>query len=241
MMKLKIIFSYDGSKFLGSATQPHKKSVQDALQDALSHLGIFSSVLMASRTDKGVHASYAVACVECGEHFRDLNYLKKQINKFSHPFIHVKNLKIMPSNFEVRYDVKSREYRYIFYHGVYNPFLASSVHFYPFIDVLKADLVLQNFVGIKDFKFFCKSGGDNKTTIREIFLAKAYSYKDFTIFRFKANGFLRAQIRLMVASVLKVLENKMSIEELKEQIEAKKQYNHFLAPPCGLYLSRISY
>ncbi|EOV7230728.1 tRNA pseudouridine(38-40) synthase TruA, partial [Campylobacter coli] len=24
-------------------------------------------------------------------------------------------------------------------------------------------------------------------------------------------------------------------------IEAKKQYNHFLAPPCGLYLSRISY
>ncbi|ELZ2491833.1 tRNA pseudouridine(38-40) synthase TruA, partial [Campylobacter coli] len=142
---------------------------------------------------------------------------------------------------EVRYDVKSREYRYIFYHGVYNPFLASYVHFYPFIDVLKADLVLQNFVGIKDFKFFCKSGGDNKTTIREIFLAKAYSYKDFTIFRFKANGFLRAQIRLMVASVLKVLENKMSIEELKEQIEAKKQYNHFLAPPCGLYLSRISY
>ncbi|EJE7732210.1 tRNA pseudouridine(38-40) synthase TruA, partial [Campylobacter coli] len=129
----------------------------------------------------------------------------------------------------------------IFYHGVYNPFLASYVHFYPFIDVLKADLVLQNFVGIKDFKFFCKSGGDNKTTIREIFLAKAYSYKDFTIFRFKANGFLRAQIRLMVASVLKVLENKMSIEELKEQIEAKKQYNHFLAPPCGLYLSRISY
>ena len=56
-----------------------------------------------------------------------------------------------------------------------------------------------------------------------------------------ATGFLRAQIRLMVASVLKVLENKMSIEELKEQIEAKKQYNHFLAPPCGLYLSRISY
>ncbi|HEC2757075.1 TPA: tRNA pseudouridine(38-40) synthase TruA, partial [Campylobacter coli] len=49
MMKLKIIFSYDGSKFLGSAIQPHKKSVQDALQDALSHLGIFSSVLMASR------------------------------------------------------------------------------------------------------------------------------------------------------------------------------------------------
>lgn len=30
-MKIKIIFSYDGSAFLGSATQPHKKGVQDAL------------------------------------------------------------------------------------------------------------------------------------------------------------------------------------------------------------------
>lgn len=240
-MKIKIIFSYDGSAFLGSASQPHKKGVQDALSGALSHLGIVSPLLMASRTDKGVHASYAVASVGCGDHFVNLEYLQKQLNKFSHPFIHIKKIEKVKDDFEVRFDVKSREYRYIFYHGVYNPFLASYVHFYPFIDVLKADLVLQNFVGIKDFKFFCKSGGDNKTTIREIFLAKAYSYKDFTIFRFKANGFLRAQIRLMVASVLKVLENKMSIEELKEQIEAKKQYNHFLAPPCGLYLSRISY
>ncbi|MEE6620371.1 hypothetical protein VWN47_10335, partial [Campylobacter jejuni] len=42
------------------------------------------------------------------------------------------------------------------------------------------------------------------------------------IFHFKANGFLRGQIRLSVASVLKVLEGKMSEKELKEQIEAKK-------------------
>lgn len=56
-MKIKIIFSYDGSAFLGSASQPHKKGVQDALSGALSHLGIVSPLLMASRTDKGVHAS----------------------------------------------------------------------------------------------------------------------------------------------------------------------------------------
>lgn len=240
-MKLKIVFSYDGSKFLGSAAQPHKKSVQDHLQNALAHLGIFSPILMASRTDKGVHASFAVACVECGEHFKDLNYLKKQINKFSHPNIHIKNLQIKSSNFQVRYDVKTREYRYIFHHGNYNPFLASYVYFYPKFDILKANLILQHFVGAKDFKFFCKSGTDNKTTIREMFSAKAYAYKNLSIFHFKANGFLRGQIRLIVASVLKVLENKISLEELKEQIEAKKQYNHFLAPPNGLYLSKISY
>ncbi|HIC3276053.1 TPA: tRNA pseudouridine(38-40) synthase TruA [Campylobacter jejuni] len=241
MMKIKIIFSYDGSAFLGSATQPHKKGVQDALSEALSHLGIFSPLLMASRTDKGVHASYAVASVECGDHFVNLEYLQKQLNKFSHPFIHIKKIEKVKDDFEVRFDVKSREYRYIFSHSSYSPFMASYVHFYPKFDLDKANELLGFFVGKKDLKFFCKSGGDNKTTLREIFIARAYAYRDFSIFHFKANGFLRGQIRLSVASVLKVLEGKMSEKELKEQIEAKKQYNHFLAPPNGLYLSRICY
>ncbi|MBM0637065.1 tRNA pseudouridine(38-40) synthase TruA [Campylobacter sp. VicNov18] len=240
-MKLKLIFSYDGSAFLGSAMQPHKKSVQDTLNMALSHLGIFSSVLMASRTDKGVHASYAVASVECGKHFKDFIYLQKQINQFAHPFIHIKKIEKVKDDFEVRFDVKSREYRYIFSHRAYNPFMASYVYFYPQFDIVKANDLLKLFVGKKDLKFFCKSGGNNKSTVREIFSAKAYAYKDFSVFCFKANGFLRGQIRLSVASVLRVLEEKMSEKELKDQIETKKQYNRFLVPPNGLYLSRISY
>lgn len=240
-MKIKLIFSYDGSAFLGSATQPHQKGVQDALQKALAHLGIFSPLLMASRTDKGVHASFAVASVECGDHFINLEYLQKQLNKFSHPFIHIKKIEKVKDDFEVRFDVKSREYRYIFSHASYSPFMTPYVYFYPQFDLNRANELLSLFIGKKDFKFFCKSGGDNKTTLREIFLVKAYAYKNFSIFRFKANGFLRGQIRLSVASVLKVLEGKMSEKELKEQIDAKKQYNHFLAPPQGLYLSRINY
>ncbi len=69
---------------------------------------------MASRTDKGVHASYAVASVECGDYFTNLEYLQKQLNKFSHPFIHIKKIEKVKDDFEVRFDVKSREYRYIF-------------------------------------------------------------------------------------------------------------------------------
>ncbi|AXP08626.1 tRNA pseudouridine(38-40) synthase TruA [Campylobacter hepaticus] len=241
MMKLKLIFSYDGSSFLGSAMQIHKKSVQDALSEALSHLGIFSRVLMASRTDKGVHASYAVASVECGEYFKDFIYLQKQINKFAHPFIHIKKIERVKDDFEVRFDVKAREYRYIFSHARYNPFMSSYVYFYPRFDIIKANRLLKLFIGKKDLKFFCKSGGNYKTTIREIFSTKAYVYKDLSIFCFKANGFLRGQIRLSVASILKVLEGKMSEEELKEQIEGKKRYHHSLVPPNGLYLSRIFY
>ncbi|WP_348519098.1 tRNA pseudouridine(38-40) synthase TruA [Campylobacter sp. CCS1377] len=240
-MKLKLILSYDGSRFNGSASQSHKNSVQDNLHDALKHLGIFKKPLFASRTDKGVHASRAVACIECGEHFKDLLFLKKQINKFAKPFIYIRYIERVKDDFEVRFDVKSREYRYIFNHSEFNPLQSSYCYFYPKIDIKKVNKILMLFEGVHDFSFFQKLGGSNKTSIREIFDAKAYAYKNYTIFHFKANGFLRSQIRLIVAAVLKVLEGKMSILELKEQIDAKKIHSRMLAPASGLYLSKISY
>ena len=240
-MKLKIILSYDGSNFLGSSSQPHKNSVQDELQNALSHLGIFSKVLLASRTDKGVHAFCNVACVECGDYFDDLLYLKKQINKFANPSVNVKNIILANDDFQVRFDVKFREYRYIFNHSRFNPFFAKYCYFYKEFDINLANEILQIFVGNHDFKFFQKNGGNNKSTIRNIYFARAYKYKNLSIFHFRANGFLRAQIRLIVMSVLKVLENKMTKNQVYEQLNLKKIHNRFLAPPNGLYLSKIIY
>ncbi|VEJ54071.1 tRNA pseudouridine synthase A [Campylobacter insulaenigrae] len=78
-MLVKLTFSYDGSKFQGSASQPHKNTVQDKLAQVLGHLGIYEKILFASRTDKGVHATNAVASVEIDEYFRDFVYLKTKL------------------------------------------------------------------------------------------------------------------------------------------------------------------
>ncbi|MCX2682772.1 tRNA pseudouridine(38-40) synthase TruA [Campylobacter sp. MIT 21-1685] len=240
-MKIKLTFAYNGSVFMGSATQPHKQSVQDVLQNALAHLGITSPLLFASRTDKGVHASGAVASVECKEHFNDFLILKKQINKFAHPYIHIKNIERVSDNFEVRFCAKAREYRYIFCHQTFNPFLAPFVFFYPAFDTDKANKLLQYFVGEHDFKYFSKTKSNAKTSKRHIFFAQAYSKNGFSVFRLRANGFLRAQVRLTVSSILAVLESRLHQEQLLEQILAQKCYFRTLAPPNGLYLTRIIY
>lgn len=240
-MRLKLTFSYDGSAFLGSAPQPHERGVANALQEALAHLGIFSRPLFASRTDKGVHALRAVACVDCGEHFRDLLYLQNQLNRFAHPFIHIQKIEKVSENFAVRFDVRAREYRYIFHHGTFNPFLSRFVYFTPRFDILRAGWLLTHFVGVRDFKFFQKEGGNSKTSVREMFQTKAYTHKNLSVFKFRANGFLRAQIRLSVGAVLAVLRGDLSEEALKEQIAAQKCHYRILAPASGLYLSRIIY
>ena len=240
-MKIKLIFSYDGSRFQGSATQPHANSVQDTLLNALTHLGIFERPLFASRTDKGVHSLGAVASVRCGEHFDDLTLLKNQLNRFAHPHIHIKRIEKVSENFEVRFDAKMREYRYILHHGEFSSFLAPYFHFYPKIDIQKANEILAHFIGTHDFKLFQKQNEPNKDTVRTVFKAKVYNYKNLTIFVFRANGFLRAQIRFTVATVLKALAKKLSQSEILEQINAQKAHIRTPAPPNGLYLTKILY
>lgn len=240
-MKLKLTFAYDGSRFQGSATQPHQNSVQDTLAKALSHLGIFDKPLFASRTDKGVHSLGAVASVCCGEHFKDVAYLKNRLNHFAHPYIHIKHIQRVSDDFQVRYDVTMRQYRYLLNHDQFNPFLASYYLFYPTINIQKTNAILAHFIGKHDFKLFQKQGEQNKNTTRTIFEARVYRYKNLSVFQFKADGFLRAQIRLSINAVLKVLEGKMSIKELKEQIKAQKEHSHTPALPNGLYLSKIFY
>lgn len=216
-MKLKLTLAYDGSKFQGSATQPHKNSVQDTLSSALARLGISAKPLFASRTDKGVHALANAASIECGEHFSDLNALKSHLNRHAHPHIHIKSIARVAEDFEVRFHAKARAYRYLLHHGEFSPFLSPYFHFRPNIDIARANGLLRHFIGTHDFKNFAKQY--DKSTTRTMFAARAFAHGDITAFSFKADGFLRAQIRLMMSVLLKVLDGKMREDELLRQIQ----------------------
>ena len=205
-MRLKLVFSYDGSKFQGSQTQPHENGVEDALGAALAHVGIFSKISSSSRTDKGVHANNQVACVECGEHFKDFTRLKALINRHAHPAIHVKFISRVKDGFHSRYDATARAYRYVINHGEFSPFLSPYETFLPKFDLNLANKLLALFVGEHDFSAFMKLGSDVKSPMRHVSKAFCYERGERTIIVFKANGFLRAQVRLMVASALKALE-----------------------------------
>ncbi|MFC2427808.1 MAG: tRNA pseudouridine(38-40) synthase TruA [Campylobacter sp.] len=205
-MCLKLVFSYDGSKFQGSQTQPHENGVEDALGAALAHVGIFSKIISSSRTDKGVHANNQVACVECGEHFSDFTRLRSLINRHAHPAVHVKFISRVQDCFHPRYDATARAYRYVINHGEFSPFLAPYETFLPRFDPNLANELLALFVGEHDFSAFMKLGSDVKSPVRSVKKAFCYARGERSIIVFKANGFLRAQVRLMVASVLKALE-----------------------------------
>ena len=60
-MRYKVLISYDGTNYLGFQSQPHKKTIQDEIEKAILKLLNFDTrIIMASRTDAGVHAKYQV-------------------------------------------------------------------------------------------------------------------------------------------------------------------------------------
>ena len=232
-VKLKLVYSYDGSKFSGSQSQPHGRGVEDVLRAALGRVGIFAPLISSSRTDKGVHALRQVSCVECTVHW-ELPRLKELINRHCAPYIFVRHISPVPRDFHPRYDAVARCYRYVLNHGRPSPFLSDFCVFYPRVDLAALNAALANFVGEHDFSEFMKSGSDIKSPVRELYVARAYSFRNLTLINFKANGFLRAQVRLMVANALKSVQS-------GRNISFSQALSRIPFPPNGLYLSNVSY
>ncbi|WP_096020603.1 tRNA pseudouridine(38-40) synthase TruA [Campylobacter lanienae] len=250
-MKIALKYSYNGSKFSGSQTQPNMLAVEDAINQALNHIGIYEPILSGSRTDKGVHALNQISTLHCGD-FWELDRLKSQINRHLSPYISIKDIFIVDESFHPRFSAVAREYRYIIYHGEKSPFLSDFVYFYPNLDLKRLNLALNYFIGKQDFKPFYKVGSGEKSTIREIYKAYAYqiskttfglkrynSKPNLTIIKFKANGFLRAQVRLMVANALKAASSDENLCEFIKLYRSQKPLTKIPAPPNGLYLKKV--
>lgn len=232
-MLIKIIYSYNGSNFSGSQSQPHKNTVEDKLKMALRSVGIFASLTTASRTDKGVHALNQVSSTKCGD-FWNLKRLKEQLNRHARPSINIKKIEKVSSEFHPRFSAKKRSYRYILNHSNFSPFLENLCFFCEKVDIEKLNLSLNKFVGKHDFKEFMKTGSDIKDSVREIYKAYTFSYKHLTIIKFEANGFLRSQVRLMIANALKE-------QTSSKRFSLQKPITKIPASPNGLYLERIFY
>lgn len=245
-MKIKAIISYDGSFFFGFQRQTQKGknrhiTVESKFEDALKAVGIDSKILGSGRTDRGVHALGQVITFEAPDFWKDLSKLKKSLNRKFDTKIVIKDLFFVPENFHPRFSAKTRTYRYFIYTKNPSPFLSDYVCFKDTLDLKRCNSALNLFVGEHDFEYFRKTGSDENHTIREIKKAFAYRYKDFIVFNIEGDGFLRSQVRLIVAAVLEYAEGKIDLKIIEKELLKENKPIRKPAPHQGLYLSKIKY
>ncbi|WP_298751594.1 tRNA pseudouridine(38-40) synthase TruA [uncultured Arcobacter sp.] len=240
-MNVKITISYDGFSYQGSQRQPNKKSVENKLIEVFNLLNIEPKIILSGRTDKQVHATGQVFNINIPIFWSDLKKLKKVLNHKLPTSIRIKNIKKVSDEFHSRFHAKKRVYRYVVSTKEITPFLANYVTFVKSINEQKIKEAIQLFNGLHDFEYFHKLGSDKENLVREVYDTKFYKYKDFYIFKFEANSYLRSQIRLMVGFLLKISDGKLSKDDLKNQLEKKKITNKIPAPANGLYLAKVKY
>jgi len=236
-MRCALTLAYNGTHYLGSQIQKEtSNTVFGELEKVLYQLGIESSVIASGRTDKGVHATGQVCHFDLPPFWNDFDKLKRVLNKMLPPTLHVKKIHHVDDNFHARYSAKKRVYRYIIKQGSANPFENDFITFLKDVDFQKVATNIKLFEGEHDFTLFMKTGSDTKSTRRVIYKSFAYMYKDSIILYFEANGFLRSQIRMMVAALLR-----LSAQEIQEKLTCTKDYKLKPAPSNGLYLAKIKY
>jgi len=241
MKNIKLTISYDGSLFFGSQIQPNQITVQSKLAEVLEKLNINSTLDFSGRTDRDVHAFRQVVSLKIPKHWFDLKRLKDTLNSMLPNSIFVRYITFVDDSFHARFSAKKREYRYLIATKPTTVFNDKFLSYYKDIDQDKINDAIDILKGIHDFEYFSKTGSEPKSTIREIYDIKLYRFKDIYVLKFCANSYLRSQIRVMVDFIMKISSGKLTVEDLKKQLNREKKISWTLAPPNGLYLSKIIY
>ncbi len=240
-MNLKFTLAYDGSLFQGSQKQPNGLTVEDKLLKAFKKINIETNIVLSGRTDKEVHATGQVFNCIVPDYWEDFFKLKEVLNKNLPSSIKISKISKVNEDFHSRFHAKKRVYRYLITTKPTTPFNDKFITYVKDIDKELLQEAIKEFIGIYDFKYFHKTGSDKELTKREIFDTKFYKYKDIYVFQFTANSYLRSQIRLMVGFLLAINNKKLTIEDLKKQLNLEKNIFKTPAKANGLYLAKIKY
>lgn len=253
MRKILLELSYLGTGFSGYQVQPDKRTVQAELNSAAKSLfGFDCDIVGCSRTDSGVHANQFFATVTK----KAENSLVTDIPIEKVPSalcfylpsdISVRSARWVDTDFHARYSVRSKEYLYRIYCGnLRDPFEEGRAwHYFRAIDDSSFESMVKaskHFVGTHDFSAFMSSNSSVQGTVRTIYSVTVDRSGDNVYIKISGDGFLYNMVRIIVGTLMAVVEEKIPPDAIKEIINSKDRARAGVtAPPQGLYLNEVNY
>jgi len=240
-LRIKAILAYDGTDFEGFQRQKNtRNTITTAIEDALHSLQIEDSITGSGRTDAGVHASGQVIHFDLPPFWSDLDKLKAHLNSRLEA-IAFKHLTPVSDDFHARFDAKQRIYRYLFSQQKLSVFEQRYIARIKPLDLAALEEALHLFEGTHDFGYFMKTGSETRDNIRTIHKTRLKKLGKYHAIYFEADGFLRAQVRMILSAAFDVATDRFTAAQLTEQLSLQHRHTTRLAPPEGLYLARVIY
>ncbi|WZH37508.1 MAG: tRNA pseudouridine(38-40) synthase TruA [Microbacterium enclense] len=261
-MRLRLDISYDGTHFRGWARQPGLRTVQGVLEDALSRiLGGDPRLVVAGRTDAGVHASGQVAHLDLddGQQSRlprrrrdddETDAVAALAGRLrgvlgAYPDVTVRRTSAASEGFDARFSAVWRRYSYRVAdaHAGYSPLerhRTTSVR-----GALDADAMqeaAQSLIGLHDFAAYCKAR-EEATTIRTLL---EYDWRrdadGILVANVRADAFCHSMVRALVGACVAVGEGRLPVGDVVAIRDAgERTPNTKVLAARGLVLTEVGY
>lgn len=264
IVRVRLDIAYDGTDFSGWAKQANgERTVQDVVEEAIVVAagrapGPLPRLVVAGRTDAGVHATGQVAHVdisseqlaaltrrhdgegEVGAVARRLTGLLNEAGD-----VVVRRSSLAPVGFDARFSAIFRRYRYRIADSLpsRDPIDRRRTMGYPrSLDDERMRAAAQGMTGLHDFAAFCKPR-PGATTIRELQSLTWWREEDgVLVAEVRADAFCHNMVRALVGASIAVGIGRLSPERLAELLTAPVRSNEFaVAPAYGLTLVEVGY
>lgn len=243
MARYQITLAYDGTNFLGFQRSGKLRTVQAEVEKALRGLGWQDRIILsAGRTDTGVHASGQVIAFDL-EWNHSAETLGKALNAALPNDVAVQECREAAADFHPRYDATRRTYHYrIICKPERDPLLERFAwRVWPALDERRLHETARLLTGTHDFAAFGTPPRDGGSTVRTVFHAAWETTQHGLLFTVSANAFLYHMVRRLVYWQVLAAQDRLSLEDWAQAVQAARPLTPGLAPAQGLTLVEVCY
>ena len=256
-MRLRHDLAYDGTGFRGWARQPGLRTVQGTLEGAIARiLGGEPQLVVAGRTDAGVHASGQVAHLDLTEPQRARlakarnpapEVLAARITGVlgQYPDVAVHRSAEAPAGFDARFSAVWRRYEYRIADLAtdYDPLeRGRTTTVKARLDVAAMDAAARSLIGLHDFAAYCK-WREGATTIRTLLEFDWHrDDRGILVANVKADAFCHSMVRALVGACAAVGEGRLDVADVAEiRDEGVRTSETKVLAARGLTLTEVGY
>lgn len=260
--RFRLALAYDGTLFSGWARQPGLRTVQGVLEEALVRIfqrrGPAPTLVVAGRTDAGVHATGQVAHLELsapqlallnrrGADEDPAATLRRRLNGIlgTPSDVVVSGVEQVAADFDARFSALWRVYHYRIADAlaVRDPLQRLRTVWRPgVLDVDAMNAAAGGLLGLRDFAAFCRPRA-GATTIRTLQDYHWERLPDGVLeARVQADAFCHSMVRALVGGCVAVGEGRLAAHRLAELLAQRARSNEFVVMPAhGLTLVEVVY
>jgi tRNA pseudouridine38-40 synthase len=243
--RYRLTLEYDGTPFCGWQRQAGDLSVQQVLEEAIERFSGEAAVTQAAgRTDAGVHALGQVVHFDLERQW-DAFRVREALNYHTKPHpVAVLACEMVGEDFEARFSAVSRAYEYRILNRRARPALDDHRvwHVPVVLDAEPMHAAAQLILGKHDFTTFRAAECQARSPEKTLDVLTVSRQAEMIVVTARARSFLHSQVRSMVGSLKLVGEGKWSPRDFRAALDARDRSRCGpLAPPDGLYLTRVDY